>query len=186
MKYLLLTILVAITGGLIGIYFKIPAGAMVGSMVAVVLFNLLWGHAYFPQDLRKIVQIAAGALIGSRMSRKDILELKGLLKPGIMLVFGLLTINFVFGFVIHLTSPVDMATALLATAPGGLSDMALIASDMGADVSVVTVLQLLRLVSVISLFPFLTKFFCKHFDNNKGCNLQEVEKCPKTNGESLD
>ena len=47
----------------------------------------------------------------------------------------------------------DPVTALFACAPGGLTDMALIAADLGADSSKVAAMQMMRLVSVIALYP---------------------------------
>ena len=49
----------------------------------------------------------------------------------------------------------DLTTSLFASAPGGVSDMAIIASELGADPAKVAALQTLRLIVVIVLFPTL-------------------------------
>jgi uncharacterized membrane protein AbrB (regulator of aidB expression) len=48
--------------------------------------------------------------------------------------------------------------AFLASAPGGVSDMALIAKDLGGDSPKVAILQLARYVCVIAFFSALIKF----------------------------
>ena len=49
----------------------------------------------------------------------------------------------------------DIITALFASAPGGVTDMALIAEDMGADSTKIAGMHSLRLITVIILFPSL-------------------------------
>lgn len=47
----------------------------------------------------------------------------------------------------------DFPVYCTGTTPGGLTDMALIAADLGADSTKVAGMQMLRLVSVIALYP---------------------------------
>lgn len=156
---LLVTHLAAIGGGLWAKKVKFPAGMLVGAMLAVVALNLITGSpATYPRDLRTVVQFCSGAIIGLRFSRKDIRELRMVLAPVLILVVGLIGFNMIFGFLIHMLTPsISTATALLSCAPGGLSDLAILAPDFGADPQVVTLLQLFRFVFVLSVFPALIK-----------------------------
>jgi len=53
---------------------------------------------------------------------------------------------------------VDPLTAYLATSPGGVDAVAIIASSTGVDVSFVMAMQTVRLMAVLFLAPALTKF----------------------------
>lgn len=61
--------------------------------------------------------------------------------------------NLSLGFLIFKTSKFDLTTSLFATAPAGVSDMALIADEIGADSTKVSVLQIIRLTAAVSIFP---------------------------------
>ncbi|HET7839539.1 MAG TPA: AbrB family transcriptional regulator, partial [Rectinemataceae bacterium] len=50
---------------------------------------------------------------------------------------------------------IDLRTAIYATAPGGLSGMALTAADAGADSAVSMLFQLFRLVLILVATPIL-------------------------------
>ncbi|MGE5550899.1 MAG: AbrB family transcriptional regulator [Bacteroidota bacterium] len=151
------TLAVAAVGGLIGVKLKLPAGALIGAMLAVGVYNLLSNQADMPSELRVGIQIAAGAMIGARVTRDTLMGLKEMLVPAIIMVAAVLAINFLVGYIIFKTSRLDLATSLYASAPGGMTEMTLAADAMGADAPKVAILQLIRLLCVLSFLPFLQK-----------------------------
>ncbi len=157
--WLIITILIGIIGALIGIKLKIPAGAIIGALISVVIFNVLTGKAVFPQEFKIITQMGTGAYIGSQISKKDVLELKKIVKPAIILTTSLCAFNIVVGVFLSKNTNIDLVTALFATAPAGLTDMTLISVDFGADSSKVAALQLVRLITVVTFMPTLIKYF---------------------------
>ena len=70
----------------------------------------------------------------------------------------------------------DYATALFACAPGGMTDMALIAQDLGANSAYVSIIQLSRMLFIVSVFPFIfRRRFKKSIADNAGsANQQNV------------
>ncbi len=154
----LLTNAVGAIGGILFYRLKVPAGAMIGSMIAVLAFNLLVGSAYYPSEIRQYVQIFSGILIGSRIQRKDIGELKKVIVPSLLLLVGMFTLNLAFALLFTRFGGLDINTALFASAPGGMADMALISEALGANTAQVAMLQLLRILFIISLFPILFKW----------------------------
>ena len=71
----------------------------------------------------------------------------------LLAVASFLIMGLVAAVIISRCTDMDLVTALFACAPGGLTDMALIAADLGADSTKVAGMQMLRLVSVIALYP---------------------------------
>ena len=51
-QYFILTLIVATVGGLIGYKLRLPVGGMVGSMIAVIIFNVTTEKAVFYPDLQ--------------------------------------------------------------------------------------------------------------------------------------
>lgn len=154
---ILITVLVGTIGGIFALKLKLPAGAMVGSMVFVAIFNILTGEAYFPQNVRIITQIAAGAFIGAGINRRDILDLKNMIKPAILMVSSMIIMDVILGFIMHKLTNLDLITSLFACAPGGLMDMSLVSADLGADASKVAILQMVRLMCVFTVLTPIIK-----------------------------
>lgn len=174
MVELILTLIVGILGGIIALRLKMPAGAMVGSMIAVTVFSVITGHAYIPQNIKIITQISAGAFIGASIKRKDVLEMKLIIKPAILMVVSMITLDLFMGYIMFKVTGIDLITALFSTAPAGIVDMSLISDDFGADTSKVVVLHLVRLVSVLIIFPPMMKLIADGFKNRSKGVLNEV------------
>ncbi len=153
-----------IGGGLLAKRLRIPAGGLIGSLLAVLLFNT-FSRAYplYPLEFRVVIQMFAGLVIGCRFTRSDIRNLKLMIKPVVLLVLLLILINLLFAFLMAQVSNVSLMTAFFACAPGGVSDLALVAADFGAEMEQVAILQLFRLMFVVVVFPpIMKKMFSSH------------------------
>ena len=157
------TLGVGVIFGVTGYILKIPAGALSFSMIGVGIFNIFLNRGYMPMSLRRLIQMFGGALIGTRVELKDIFEIGSLLHLVIIVVIGFLIMNIVIGFILYKVTDLSLATSLFASAPGGVSDISIIASEMGADTPKVAVIQLMRLVSIVSFYPFLIQVIAKIF-----------------------
>ena len=146
MPTFLLTVAVAALGGFIGRKLRLPAGTIIGAMIAVLIMNILWDCANVPDPFRPYIRIMAGVYIGTRMSAKDVLSLRSILPATIMMVFGLIFLNL----------------CVLAAAPGGIQEMTLVADDLGADAGQVAILQTVRVIFVIAFMPVLLKRAASH------------------------
>lgn len=173
-----ITIFVGLIGAKIALKYKIPAGAMIGSLLAVAVFSILTGKAVLPQSYKIITQISTGTFIGAKIKADDVKGLKYVFFPAITMVVLMAVINFLMGFFVYKFTDIDIVTALFATAPGGITDMTIIAYDFGADSSKVAVLQLIRLISVIGIIPTLIKFMMKKFPEKTKSknNLEEISE----------
>ncbi|GMA07002.1 hypothetical protein GCM10025886_01530 [Tetragenococcus halophilus subsp. flandriensis] len=156
---MLFTFTVAFIGAKAGQKLHLPAPFMIGSMLAVMLFSVLTDTAYFPQQAKVIAQIVAGIFIGQKLTRNDVINLKYVIKPTILLLL-ILTINtFILGFAFAWLFNWNVLTGLLASTPGGLMDTTLIAADFDAEIHVVAIMQLVRSVGVLLLFLAGSNFF---------------------------
>ncbi len=157
MTWLIATLVIGLAGGTLLHKLKFPAGAMVGAMLFVAVFSVATGKAEMPANLRVLTQIVAGAFIGAAIQYKDLLALKKILLPAFVMIFLMISLDLVMGYIMYRTTDLDLATALMACAPGGVMDISLIAADVGANSSKVAILQLLRLMTVMSFFPLMLK-----------------------------
>ncbi len=151
----LLVLLVAAVGGIIGLKLKLPAGAMLGAMIAVAIFTVTTDIQATPAWFKVVAQIIAGAYIGTGMTKESIAGLKRLLAPAAFLIAGMLVINFITGMLLYAISPLDLCTSMFSCVPGGMTDVAIIADDLGANAPVVSVFQICRMVATMSTIPFI-------------------------------
>lgn len=134
---------------------KVPGGLLVGSIIGVTAVSILFEAAYMPYSAKLAAQITAGAYIGCTVNKEDIRRMKQIYKPAFVMLMSYFILNMVLGMAIYMTSNLDLLTALMCAIPGGISDVPLIAVDMGADVSKVVVMQFVRMSAGIGVFPGL-------------------------------
>ncbi len=163
MLKLMLTIIVSVGGGLLLYRLKIPAGAMIGAILFSAVFQITTGMGFFPQIVKVLVQALAGGFIGQRIMKNDLLEMRKMIKPSLEFFIGILVLSLGMGVVIHSVSDIDIATALISSVPGGISDMAMISLDVGADPPQATALQLVRYLVSLMLLPNLAAYICRRY-----------------------
>ncbi|MGE4583840.1 MAG: AbrB family transcriptional regulator [Sphaerochaeta sp.] len=160
--FLVLLHLIGAAGGLLLKRLRIPAGALIGALIAVMLFNTFSVKTVvYPLNLRIFVQMLSGMVIGKKFSRRDIKTLHTMIIPVVVLIVSLLSINLLFAYLMQRWSHLSFMTSFFACAPGGVSDLALVAADFGAVMEDVALLQLFRLITVILIFPPMIKSLLK-------------------------
>lgn len=157
MEKVICTLLIGALGGIVGIKLKIPAGAMIGSMIFVAIFNIFTSKGYVPSDLKIVGQIIIGAIVGLNFTMESVIELKKLVVPAIILVIGLTTLSLILGFFVHKITGLDLITSLFSCAPGGLADMTIMAESFGGQIHIVALLHLIRLTTVLTVLPLAIK-----------------------------
>ena len=154
---LLTTLLAASCGAYLGVKRRIPAGAYIGAAVCTGAFQLITGLAWFPAWMKTICSIFIGSYIGTKIRREDLCALRGLPAGTAVMILGLIAYQGRAALcMIACTeqSPLDL---VLGLAPGGASELSIIALDLGADAAVVSTLQVIRLLIVVALTPLLAK-----------------------------
>jgi membrane AbrB-like protein len=155
MKRLIITLFVGSAGGLLGYKLGIPVGALLGSMLAVGIYNCLGFESFMPVRVRVGAQIIVGCLLGLNLNPGTFMELKTIIVPALIIVTMLLAWGLITGFIVYKFFKVDLYTAFLSSSPGGMTELSLIASSMGGDGPKVVLLHTVRLLSIVSILPLL-------------------------------
>lgn len=151
--WMLLTMAAALGSGLLLLKLKVPGGMLVGAILGAALLNILTGQAFIYSQTRVLAQAMTGAYIGCMMTREDVRHLPRLIRPYLLVMATLLALNLAVSAVFYWTTDLDLLTCLFCAAPGGMSDTPLIAMDMGADSSVVAVMQFVRMIFGMGCLP---------------------------------
>lgn len=140
--------------------FKLPGGAALGAMVTVAAVNVALGGrpVTVPRGLDFAALVLVGVSLGASINRSALSGAANLIVPallilGILSVVGVLlalTLQRFFGF--------DLTTALFAAAPGGMTNMAILAKDAGGDGFAVALVHLVRLFGIFIFVPVVAFF----------------------------
>jgi len=147
------TLVIAVLGGITGRMLGIPAGVLVFSMIAVMIFKLFSGHGFLPMWAKRIAQVLSGAYVGSGITRSDVFELKYLILPALTILIFYTANCLLTGYLFRRRFGFSRKVSMLIATPAGASDMALISSDIGVNSTDLIVIQVARMILVISLFP---------------------------------
>lgn len=156
--WMMLTVLAACAGGLLLLRLRVPGGMLVGAILGAALLNLSTGRAFIFPQLRVLAQALTGAYIGCMMTREDVRHIPRLFRPYLVILASLLVLNLGMAALFYQVTDLDLLTCLFCAAPGGMSDTPLIAMDMGADSSVVAVMQFVRMLFGMGCLPSVILF----------------------------
>lgn len=156
------TLAVAVIGAVAALALRVPAGAQIGPMVLGSLLHAT-GVVYMalPVPILELAYACIGWYVGLRFTRETLrLTLTAL--PGILTAtVAVIALCGAWAYLLTLLLPIDLLTAVLATSPGGLDSVAIIAVGSQADVSFVLAVQTLRLFVVLITGPLLAKWISR-------------------------
>ncbi len=152
-----------VAGALVFDAFKMPAPYILGPIVAVSLGNIFeLPIPMLPGWFESIAQIVLGFYLGIGITRKNLRQLKSASFPAAVIAVWSLVITFALGFFLYQATPLNLATAVLSSSPGGAPEVSIVAVAVNADVATVTIMQLARLLAILILAPLLSKLVRSH------------------------
>ncbi|WP_027132668.1 AbrB family transcriptional regulator [Geminicoccus roseus] len=153
------TLLLAVGGALLGQKLRIPAGALLLPMLAGAALHLAGLMEFqLPEWLLAGSYALLGWWIGLGFRRPILLHAARALPQVTLSILTLMAFAGVLAFALTELAGIDPLTAYLATSPGGLDAMAVIAASSDVDLPFVMALQTVRFVFVLLTGPVLAKF----------------------------
>jgi len=151
-----LCMLIGLSGGFVLTWIKVPAGGVVGALLAVGAVQLSGIElSPLPTPIRNAAQVLAGIFIGLTFSAQTPVELRAAFLTIVVTTAATMASSLLRARFIQHWLQLDARTALLACAPGGLVQMGIIADELGAQTFVVSLFQFTRIVCVIVLAPLV-------------------------------
>jgi membrane AbrB-like protein len=145
-----LTALVAAVGAWAGTRLRLPAGALMGPLVlGVALEELGMLRLAWPPGVPQAAFLVLGLWVGLLFDRASIKRAGRLFPLMLASAVGLTAACAGLGWALAALTSIDGLTAYLATAPGGIDSVAIMALGSGADAPLVLAVQMLRLFAVV-------------------------------------
>ena len=139
--------------GLLGKVSPVPGGTMAFATLGSIAFKLLYPKACLKKPVRKAAQCLSGAYVGAGIGMSQLVELRYLFWPAVVLLICYTLGALLIGGLLRRQRVFSRRESYLAATPAGASDMALISADLGVYNVRLILLQVMRLVLVITLFP---------------------------------
>ncbi|MEL6373334.1 MAG: AbrB family transcriptional regulator [Pseudomonadota bacterium] len=141
--------------GALGFYIAdLPLPWFLGALTLTLVLSVAGFTITPPRPLGKTVRAILGVAIGTAFTPALLDRLAPMALSLLILVPYVIAIMACGMFYFRRFAGYDRPTAFFAAVPGGLTDMILMAQDVGAHVRTVTLIQATRIVMIVFLLPF--------------------------------
>lgn len=158
-------ILFAVMGGsAIGHKSGFPAGAMVGGLLVGLVVKAVMNMGLDPRI--DWLSYASQALVAYVLVRgsdfSSITEIPRYLPAAVAYSFSLLIFTLGLAWIFSKVCKMDFLTSLFATTPGGLTGIAVVAVDIGADPTISVLFNICRIVTVLIVVPIIANIIVRY------------------------
>ena len=154
-KKFLLVIIISIPSAIFADYFNIPLAWMIGPMIAVSIAALNGLKIYMPRLALSSILIILGLHIGNYIDQSLLGQMVGWIWTTIIM-FGYIIVSIVIvSKYLQKFSGYKEKTSIFSAAPGALGPLMILAEYEKSDLSQVATAHLIRLIIIITVFPFI-------------------------------
>ena len=148
-----------LVGGALGAKLKIPAGALIGAMLTIIIFKMTMKmHWEIPKGFTFALQVFLGIMVGATFQPELLHVMKKIALPVIISCVVLVGAGILMAAVFAKLGLLDFGTGYLGTSPGAMSALIVMALDSGAQPMLVVCFHFVRVVFVILTAPLIFKW----------------------------
>ena len=168
-----LVIAISIPSAIIADYIKLPLAWFLGPMLATSVGALMGLKIKIPRIVLSSILILLGLYIGNYIDKDLFSQIhEWVFTSLIMLIYIILSI-FIVSIYLQKFSKYEKKTSIFSAAPGALGPLMILAEDQKTDLSHVATAHLIRLIIIVTVFPF---FVNSYYDTDLGEFVQETVK----------
>ena len=152
-------IIISIPSSLVADYFNIPLAWFLGPMLITSLAALMGLKVKMPRLVLSLTLIILGLYIGNYIDKSLFAQMHQWIWTSlIMLVYIVFSVLIVSKY-LQIFSKYESKTSIFSAAPGALGPLMILAEDEKSDLSQVATSHLIRLIIIITIFPFVVNSF---------------------------
>ncbi|MDC0477142.1 AbrB family transcriptional regulator, partial [Pelagibacteraceae bacterium] len=154
-----LVIIISIPSAIIADFFNIPLAWFLGPMLVTSLASLMGLKIKMPRLVLSSILILLGLYIGNYIDKSLFAQMHQWIWTSlIMLVYIVFSVLIVSKY-LEKFSKYEKKTSIFSAAPGALGPLMILAEDEKTDLSQVATSHLIRLIIIITVFPFIVNSF---------------------------
>lgn len=151
---------VAIGSAFIAYYCRFPTPFLLGPVLGTAALVLSgFNPPAVPSPAVIAAQLFVGIYMGVTTKPSNLENWKQLLPYSLGGGISVVLFSLGTGYLLTYWHRIDIITAFLSTAPGGMTEMGITAINVGADISVITAYQLFRLLFMLLILPVVLKWY---------------------------
>ncbi len=154
-KKFLIVIIISIPSAIIADFFNIPLAWMIGPMLATSLIALKGFQVMMPKIALSSILIILGLHIGNYIDQNLISQMVNWIWTTIIMFFYIIVSILIVSKYLQKFSNYKEKTSIFSAAPGALGPLMILAEYEKSDLSQVATAHLIRLIIIITLFPFI-------------------------------
>ena len=166
----LLVILISTPSAIIAEYFNVPLAWMLGPMIAISIAALMGLKVVMPKLALSGILIILGLYIGTYIDQNLINQMVNWIWTTIIMFFYILVSIIIVSKYLQKFSDYNEKTSIFSAAPGALGPLLILAEHENSDLSQVATSHLIRLIIIITVFPFIIV----NYSNSDVIILEEI------------
>ena len=158
-KEFALVIIISVPSAIVAEFFNIPLAWFLGPMLITSLASLMGLKIKMPKLVLSSILILLGLYIGNYIDKSLFSQMhQWAFTSLIMLVYIIVSVLIVSKY-LQIFSKYGRKTSIFSAAPGALGPLMILAEDEKSDLSQVATSHLIRLIIIITVFPFIVNSF---------------------------
>ncbi len=159
-KEFALVILVSIPSALMAEFFNIPLAWFLGPMIATSIASLMGLNIKMPKLALSTTLILLGLYIGNYIDKSLFSQMHQWAWTSLIMLIYIIVSVLIVSKYLQFFSKYERKTSIFSAAPGALGPLMILAEDeKKADLSQVATSHLIRLIIIITVFPFIVNSF---------------------------
>ena len=155
-KEFVLVILLSVPSAMLAEFFEVPLAWFLGPMLIGSLMGL---RIRMPRLILSSILVLLGIYIGNYIDENLFSQIHQWIWTSlIMLIYIIISVLTVSKY-LQIFSKYDKKTSIFSAAPGALGPLMILAEDEKSDLSQVATSHLIRLIIIITIFPFIVNSF---------------------------
>ena len=158
-KEFVLVIGISIPSAIVAQFFNVPLAWFLGPMLITSLASLMGLKIKMPRLVLSLILILLGLYIGNYIDKSLFAQIHQWAWTSlIMLIYIILSVLIVSKY-LQVFAKYEKKTSIFSAAPGALGPLMILAEDEKSDLSQVATSHLIRLIIIITVFPFVVNSF---------------------------
>ncbi len=158
-KEFALVIILSIPAAIGAEYLKVPLAWFLGPMLITSIISLSGVKLKMPRLVLSSVLILLGLYIGNYIDKSLFSQINDWVWTSLIMFFYIILSVIIVSKYLQKFSGYDKKTSIFSAAPGALGPLLILAEDENSDLSRVATSHLIRLIIIITVFPFLVNSF---------------------------
>lgn len=158
-------VLIVLASAWIAVRLRFPTPFFLGPILAAGIITVAgYEPPHLPPLFTLLAQWSLGIYMGLGIKLSSLSNWKKLLPYSIAGSIAVVAFSLGLSYLFSKVHPMSLLTAFLSTSPGGMTEMAVTASMVGADVSMVVAYQMFRILFILFIVPYMLRWGFRRFN----------------------